>query len=156
MNGEAILKPMTKLALTVWLMKSEKSPSGKGQTDRKQSVTVDDRGKHQMMQVGDEYDGQGNDAQERFQDDALCLERRVENLGVGKADGLSGKVTDETKRGIERLHEQSHEHAAGNFEQCQLQKVKKISRRRRQKTLRNGTSTTVIARAIVSRWRSVT
>ena len=86
-----------------------------------------------MMQVGDEYDSQGNDAQERFQDDALCLERRVENLGVGKADGLSGKVADETERGIECLHEQSHEHAAGNFEQCQPQKVKKISRRRRQK-----------------------
>ena len=46
-----------------------------------------------MMQVGDEYDGQGNDAQECFQDDALCLERRVENLGVGKAESsaLSGR-----------------------------------------------------------------
>ena len=50
-----------------------------------------------MVYIGNENDSQGQNAQEGFNYDALGLEGGIENLSVGKADGLADKVAAKTQ-----------------------------------------------------------
>ena len=78
-------------------------------------VAFDGRGKHQMMQITDEYQEYAQHVQKRSEYRSLLRVDRIEQLRVGQA----GMKTDDDARRMKRRHQHAG-HGAEEQPHCQL------------------------------------